>query len=128
MRDDEISARLDLVPMFSYAAGDAKMTPKGTQLPGIRRQTFWSHRFPGSAACVEDEIDAINAVLSDKRDFLRLIYSGGGRIEYFIGLFDINNSGLTLGHETLKNTADLSIDLTFDLYVKGVEAAREEIQ
>jgi len=116
MPSDEITKSLELAPIFSYTAGDKKLTPKGTEIPGRRKESYWCHDVPASADDIESNIADCNAILANRRDVLLRIVDSGGRVEYFVGWFSSDNSGFVLRHELLRQLADLRIDLSFDLY------------
>ncbi|HEY5971429.1 MAG TPA: DUF4279 domain-containing protein [Pseudoxanthomonas sp.] len=112
-----ISDELGLVPKVSYTAGDQKVTPKGTEISGIRKESFWCHEY----AITDDEpielsLEKFSQNLAKKKTFFWRISESGGRAECFIGWFSSENSGFVLQHGFLHQLADLKIDLSFDIY------------
>lgn len=111
-----IGNELGLAPKFAYTAGDKKITPKGTEVPGIRKESFWSHEIDTAEEPIELAIMRVTASLAEMKDFLRHIYETGGHVEYFIGWFSAKNSGFVLAHSLLGQLSDMGIDLSFDIY------------
>ena len=121
MQSDEITKSLELAPTLSYTAGDRKVTPKGTEVPGRRRESYWCYDLPTNDDAIEYEIERCNAALGGKRAALEHITDGGGRVQYFVGWFSSGNSGFTLPHRVSRQLADLRIDLSLDLYTSEGE-------
>lgn len=112
-----ISHELNLVPEHAYTAGDRKLTPKGTVVPGRpRSRTFWVHRIACADESLEDALATLTSMLANKRDFLRQLVATGGRVEYFIGLFAGRGSGVEISSGLMARLVDLGVDLSFDIY------------
>ncbi|MBK0014556.1 DUF4279 domain-containing protein [Stenotrophomonas sp. S41] len=108
---------LGLVPDFSYSAGDARVTPKGKPIGGVRDGSYWLHSFvEGNDGDVESSLEQIVRFLSVRQEFFEQIARSGGRSELFIGWFSSENTGFNIGNSILRKLVDLSIDLSFDIY------------
>ena len=114
---EEITKGIQLIPEHSWKTGDKIKTPKGTILSGIRKSSYWFHRFTRSEdLSVEDSLTSILTFLLPKKDFLRAARSSGIDIELFIGIFCSRNIGFTLNYEHARLLSDLMIDAGFDIY------------
>ncbi|MFG6110513.1 DUF4279 domain-containing protein [Stenotrophomonas nematodicola] len=117
IRSIEISSRLGLEPDFSYTAGDRRLTPKGNEIGGIRKESFWCHELRSDDLTFELAISNLSQQLAKSKGFLDSLSSTGGHLEYFIGWFSAENSGFVLEGGLLRLLADLRISLAFDVYV-----------
>lgn len=113
---EKISSELGLVPKISYTVGDKKVTPKGGEIPGFRKETYWCHEFTIHEEPLEIALAKFNKILAEKKEFLARISETGGCSEYFIGWFLSKNSGFVLKHDFLQDCSNLKINLTFDAY------------
>jgi hypothetical protein len=116
IRTDEISSELGLAPRISYTVGDKKLTPKGNEVPGIRKESFWCYELAIGDELIEIEISNFSNKLAEKKGFLDRVSATGGRLEYFIGWFSSENSGFVLENDLLRRLSDLKINLAFDIY------------
>ncbi|MEE7545860.1 DUF4279 domain-containing protein [Xanthomonas sp. Kuri4-1] len=116
IRGDEINAELGLTPKISYTVGDRRLTPKGHELPGIRKESFWCYELASHDEPFEIAISNFSKELAKHKSFLDRLSATGGRLEYFIGWFSFENSGSVLEEGLLKLLADLKINLAFDIY------------
>jgi hypothetical protein len=115
----EISAALQLAPKVSWKAGDLRVTPTGTPLKGLRKDSYWTSRvlkgeWPGKD--LSDAISDLVTELSSRRSFFQRVRSDGGKVEFFVGwLFD-GNSGDVFDVDLLAKLADLGVALSLDIY------------
>lgn len=116
IRSLEISNQLGLEPDFSYTAGDRRLTPKGNELRGTRKESFWCHELRSDDVTFELAISSFSQQLAKSKGFLDSLSSTGGHLEYFIGWFSAENSGFVLEDGVLRMLADLRISLAFDIY------------
>lgn len=117
----EIGKELSLAPKFSYTYGDRKITPRGNELAGTRRETFWYYELPASTEPIEVVLDKFTTGLSKNKVFLELISKTGGRVEFFIGWFSSGGSGFTLSSGLLKKIVEVGIELSFDFYTTNLK-------
>jgi len=119
---NEITLALGRKPVGQWRAGELRISPKGTILGGIRKESFWrchpheEHRLSSQAQYLEDYLKLLTDELEQFEDFLSSITSTGGRIEYFVGLFSENNIGNVFSSSLLKKIGTLNIDLSLDIY------------
>ena len=112
----KISDELQIAPSRAWRAGDAKTTPKGNQLPGHRKHSYWTAGLGEGSDALPDALDAALKRLAPHRAFFHQVRSEGGRAEFFIGWFFDRMSGDVFPWELLSRAADLKIDLSFDVY------------
>ncbi|WP_408951905.1 DUF4279 domain-containing protein [Lysobacter sp. Hz 25] len=119
----ELGSYLHAAPSRSWQAGDPRVTPKGTVLPGLRQDSSWSADLtPGEhpadsreedlEAFIERQLDR----LSPHAGRLQALNADGGRAGFFIGLFCGDNSGFVLSPALMAKAAALGVELGFDLY------------
>jgi hypothetical protein len=115
----EITAALHLNPSRCWRAGEPRTTPKGGELEGINRETYWTARlvegeWPPTALPVL--ISDLLAQLALHRSFFHRIRSEGGAVEFFVGWFFEAQSGDVFDCNLMARMADLKIDLSLDVY------------
>lgn len=98
-------------------AGAARKTPKGAPLEGVHDSTYCSFRLdhPDNVDLAEF-LGRCNKTLEPHKEFLKHLRSTGGSVEYFIGWYSGTNSGEQFYYGLLGELADLSIDLSIDVY------------
>ena len=65
---------------------------------------------------VEEYLDHLAKQLAPSQEFFGRIRSGGGRVEFYVGLYGARNYGFELPPALLSAVADMGISLTFDIY------------
>ena len=112
-----ITDTLHIQPKGTWKFGEPRMTPTGTPLEGVNRNSFWHHKFsaPDDGQCFSF-IRSVTLALQPHRDFFHRLRAEGGDIEFFIGWFGNGNFGDTCPHDVSGILADLKIDLGFDVY------------
>jgi hypothetical protein len=118
MAPEKITEALAIEPKHSWKAGEARRTPTGAPLTGLRPNTYWtseiaSGRWPLK---INEAIHDALKRLARYRSFLHDIRADGGTVQLFIGWFFENQSGDVLTHQRLALAGDLQIDLSFDIY------------
>jgi len=119
---EEITRALGVNPSRKWKIGVPRNTPKGTILPGINKETYWSARLHGGARLhsvdisLEDFIAETNHRLRSYEEYFGELSNGGGHIEYFIGWYGLSNIGATFKPSVLKRTAELNIAIALDVY------------
>jgi hypothetical protein len=100
-----------------WKAGQNRVTPTGTQLSGIYKETYCTFNLARSR---KDELERFikhsNKILQPHKRFIRHISLTGGSIEYFVGMYLDKNHGVILNPELLDELAKLQIALSLDLY------------
>ncbi|GAB6044373.1 hypothetical protein JCM17961_50630 [Endothiovibrio diazotrophicus] len=113
----EICRQLEMNADIHWKAGDQKRSPKGRKLNGTYDHTYCVFRIDyDERACLQEIIETQNKKLSIKTDFLQKLTKDGGEIEYFIGWYAKTNTGDLFHWKLLKDTSDLHISLSFDVY------------
>jgi hypothetical protein len=115
----EISIALQRTPKVSWKAGDSRVTPKGTPLKGLRKDSYWTcnvlkGEWPGKD--LTDAVSDLVTQLSLHRSFFQQVRSEGGKVEFFVGWFFDGNSGDVFDVDLLAKLADLGIALSLDIY------------
>jgi hypothetical protein len=115
-----IGMELGLEPVFFYTAGDKKITPKGTAIPGIRKDSFWYCDIPSDGHQIEAVLERVKDLLTTKQMFLDRLLTTGGRLECFVGWFSCKaNSGFILDHVVLGQLGNLGVDIAIDIYCEN---------
>ncbi len=118
-RAEEIASALDWEPDNAWSAGDSRVTPAGTKLPGTRQGTMCAFRFES------DEGQATSAVaekvehLLCRRIYVSELLGSGGTLALNIGLNGQFNSSLDLLPETLRVISELGISLSVECFPDG---------
>ncbi|UJB19412.1 MULTISPECIES: DUF4279 domain-containing protein [Lysobacter] len=120
----ELGEVLEVRPTRAVKAGDRRITPKGTLLPGAYRESSWGGDLSpetDDARTSDDEpletfLEAQFDRLSQHSGRLRAFHDDGGRAMFFIGLFCDANTGLVLSPALMAKAAALGIGLGFDIY------------
>lgn len=112
---ESISKQVGITPDLARAVGSQRLTPKGSPLPGINKESYWLLRGPESDD-LPRLIDWANDVLEGAAPFIREMLGTGGRLEYFIGCFVDRQLGASLEPSLLSKCAELGAVLVFDMY------------
>lgn len=118
-RAEEIASALGWEPHNAWSAGDSRVTPAGTKLPGTRQDTMCAFRFES------DEERATSAVadkvkhLVSKRSYVNELVGAGGTLALNVGLNGQFNSSLDLSPETLRDISELGILLSIECFPEG---------
>lgn len=118
-RAEEIASALGWKPHNAWSAGDGRVTPAGTKLPGTRQDTMCAFRFES------DEEQATSAVadkvkhLLSRRVYVSELASDGGTVTLNVGLNGQFNSSLDLSPETLRDLSELGIVFSIECFPDG---------
>lgn len=114
---EDVSRELALRPLTSWKAGEPRVTPKGTQLQGVRRESSWSHvfAFQGDHS-VSEGIETIVNELLIHRAFLSAVIAGGGTLVIYLQLPGDANQGASISPSTLKRMVDLGLGLDLEVF------------
>lgn len=118
-RSEEIAAQLEWEPYNSWSVGDRRVTPTGTELPGIRQDTMCSFRFVGSDEQLTPIVLTTVEHLMSHREFVNKLLESGGLLALNIRLNGQFNSNFDLAPETLKSISDLGIRLSVECFPDG---------
>jgi hypothetical protein len=112
---DSITQKLGRTPDVAHAVGTQRMTPKGTVLPGVYRESHWLLHGPVSEY-LTPLIEWANEIIEGSAPFIDELISTGGRLEYFIGCFVSGQIGASLEPLLIRKCANLGVTLVFDIY------------
>lgn len=122
-RDDlrPLFDQLGLVPARAWRAGEARTTPKGSPLEGVRPESYAYTNLTADSRDWTDEglesfLRSVHQRLEMHRDVLRTFFVRGGRCGLFIGLSGENAFGFELDPSLGAGLADLKLTLGFDIY------------
>jgi hypothetical protein len=114
------TGQLKMHPRRAWRAGEPRTTPKGTPLPGINKQTYWTSgdlvRGSWPKRSLAEALRRLLMRLTRQKSFFRRIRAKGGRIELFVGWYFLGNSGEVLDTALMKQLQSLGIDLSLDVY------------
>ena len=114
---DAISRAMQLVPIYSYKAGDQRITPKGRPLPSVHRETLWCYDIEiDKNASLTQALDAMAALLAPREQQIKQLRMQGFRLECFIGLFLDEDRTEILTSEQMSRCARDDIDLVLRIY------------
>ncbi len=110
-----------LQPQYSWSAGDARATSKGTALGGIRKESYWSAPITLKETSseewqLEDVLEqSVNELLSQASQ-LEDFFNTGGSLNYFIGLYGARNYGLIFSPDLMAKLSKARVELQLDMY------------
>jgi hypothetical protein len=113
----EITAELGLQPYQSWKAGSPRVTPKGTKLSGLHKDSCWNYvyqykrksNFGQAIAKVLDQ-------LSPHKALFDRLHKGRGTSSLFLKLPGDTSIGDDLSLETLKKFVDLKIAFSVETF------------
>lgn len=112
-----LAALLDLPAVAQWARGDARSTPRGKPLPGVRKDSYISLRIADrNRAWLSDAINDCIDVLEPHREILEELRSKGANLELFVGWFLDRSGGDSLAPELMLRLARLGVSLSLDVY------------
>ena len=117
-----ITDELGISPTHSWEAGKPRVTPKGTQLDGVNRESYWSAHPSWQGWRNAQEIQAEDAILellprlSPHRAFIQQILISGGRGMIQISSHGTGNYALVLPPELLAQCSELGLSFAHDVY------------
>jgi hypothetical protein len=112
-----LGVALGLQPHVLWAKGDKKRTPKGNEIGGCRNYSRCTISFGDPCvATLSTQIAAALLKIQPHRKILQDITDSGGKINFFIGLFCVQNTIETLGLDILKALVEMRIELVLDIY------------
>jgi hypothetical protein len=113
-----LTKTLKLDPIYSWKAGDPRLSQSGAPLGGQHRDSYWSARLPaemvGSATVsLETFLSAQLGQLARHRDFLSDFQAQGGEISLVVEVAPLASTVLTLTSAMSRRLADLNIEVEF---------------
>ena len=112
-----ITEALRLKPNMSHLAGSPRMTPKGGPLPGVYKESAWSHWYRVERnRLFFSEVGKLLDWLEPHKDFLRGIVDSGGTIDIILHLPGDTNIGDHFRWQDMARLAALRIDLGIEVF------------
>jgi hypothetical protein len=102
---------------FGWTAGDARMTPKGTLLPGVRRESYSTLDVgAGEDGELVGCLRAVLAQLERHRDHLGAVRESGGSVSLYVFWYPNGDTGAKFDLDLLRQLSDLGIALDINVY------------
>jgi Domain of unknown function (DUF4279) len=117
-----ISRSLGMRPRISWRVGEPRVTPVGTLLPGLRRETYWSKTItPGgvkvpSGKVAEQTLTKLVKRLSPHRAFLRSLQRTGGTAQFWLSSYSTSNYSFVFTPSLIGLIHDLGCEVIVDVY------------
>ena len=112
-----IANELGLQASHSWAAGEARETPEGTPLSGVRKECYCTFDIAsGDDGEVAGRLRAALSQFKPQRDFLRQISSSGGSLMSYVFWYPAGDTGEVFSVALLHEMADLGIELGINVY------------
>jgi hypothetical protein len=113
----DISDRLGIKPGLARKVGDQRLTPIGRALPGVYRETTWSHSEPSSGgrhffAAIVRLIDQ----LEPNREYIKGLVETGGYVGLIADLGGRVNIGDEMDWQQLSRLAAMKISLGVEVF------------
>jgi hypothetical protein len=114
---ERITNTLGLVPHLSAIAGSVRMNPVGTVLPGLHKDSVWSHSFhtKGNRRFFSDVVNLIKK-LELHKNFLLEIENSGGSMDLIVSLPGDVYLGDTLQWRQMARLCALRIELGIEVF------------
>jgi hypothetical protein len=132
MNPEVITTKLGKKPSRLWIAGEPRTTPKGNKIEGIWKESYWTaplhprKSISSRKTQFESFLSTALDELAPHSRFIKTILAGGGRAEFFVGLFGDKNYGFELEPELLQRIGKIGLRLSLDIYPensKGQQAA-----
>ncbi len=116
-----LSELFSLKCRHGWTAGDERVTPKGTPLGGLRKESYWSAHVTEDETSseqwqLEDILERSVAEVLGQSTELSGFFATGGRLNYFVGLYGSRNYGLNFSPELMGKLVSAKIELQLDVY------------
>jgi hypothetical protein len=105
-----------IIANAKWSAGEARRSPGGTVLGGIRKESFASFDIISFGAVdLEGSFSSVVRFIREKHDFISQIVAGGGRCEiYLSGIID-TSWGEIISPELLRTMGEHEVSLALDI-------------
>jgi len=113
---DSISQMLNMSPSNASSVGEHRMTPKGSQLKGVYKETVWSRSLSIEGGDVSNSIEELISTLQKRKLDISKIISTGGNILITIDLPGNLNIGEELSVSQLFYLSSLQISFGFEVF------------
>lgn len=116
-----LTTLLSRQPSTSWVAGNDRKTPKGTQLGGVRPNSYWVTKLTEEETSsetwqLEDYLEKCLAELSPHDKALEAFIQSGGRLEFYISLYGARNFSLIFSPDLMSRLGKSQFELDLDIY------------
>jgi len=111
----EIALKLDLVPRFSWTAGDSRPASSDG---GVHEKTYVSMPLVrGADVELDEELLRLCSLLTCKAPFLSRIVQDGGKAEFYVSLFMTEGMGnFELDYGVLREISGFGLGVSVEMY------------
>lgn len=114
---ESFTSEIGVLPISSQRVGTPRKTPRGTELPGVYRESKWSCIWETEGArYFFTELRKIINMLLPHADLLKQVTTTGGSANLIVDLSGRSNIGDTLHASELRLLAELNIDLGIEVF------------
>ena len=118
-RSERIAAGLEWEPYSAWSVGDRRVTPTGTELPGVRQDTMCLFRSVHDDEQVTAAVVAAVEHLLSHRAFVDELTLSGGALTLNIRLNGQFNSNVDLEPDTLNLIGSLGMRMSVESFPDG---------
>ena len=116
-----ITARLGLTPTYSSMAGEPRFTPKGTQLEGLHRESYWHCSMwdgwrESTETSAEDAVLDLLSRLIPNREFILGLLSTARQGLIHMSSHGSGNYALVFSPDILTACSSFGLSLAHDVY------------
>ncbi len=120
----KLSLVSDFLPRRIWKAGDERKSQQGKRLGGYYEKSYCYFDLntglqKSTSQSLTSVIENILTRLTPFKDVLEKFCGNAGQLEFFIGLYVVENAGETLPVTLLKKLSDFQIGLALDIYPPG---------
>lgn len=116
---EEIASALGWEPYNAWSAGDNRVTPAGTRLPGTRPDTMCVFRFEFTQEQATSAVaDTVKHLLT-KHLYISELARDGGTLTLKVSLNGQFNSSLDLSPNTLRDLSELGFAFSVECFPDG---------
>lgn len=117
MPAQELIEAIGMEPQLACSVGARRVNPVGELLDGVYRASYCSFdlvlKVPGDFT---EALAPLLDQLEKNRSIFRQIALTGGRTEFYVGVFVEGSSGFTLSTSDMRRMAELSLELSVEVY------------
>jgi hypothetical protein len=122
MNPEIITDTIEIPPSRYWKAGQPRMSPKGTPLPGENRENYWAANLhegknvKSEDILLEDYLLTVCSRFAHLKEFFKEIVDTGGHVEFFIGWFGQSMFGATFETKLMREVLELNAAIALDVY------------
>ncbi|WP_431835382.1 hypothetical protein [Enterobacter ludwigii] len=117
---EAISSKMGLPAAHAYSAGHERVTPKGTPLDGVYRESYCSFEIMGkTTGYFTDGITQCAQMLKSLAAPFSELTATGGRLEVYVWIYPEGETdlGFELERPLIRLLSDLNLTLSVEIYV-----------